>query len=445
MYQYKSPCFCNFVISFPPGIPGAYFRKNIPLTNSLAYNFNLCVVALKNLFTKTSPAIDASNGQTIIHDNKRMRLFVACFFFSQGICFSSWASRIPDIKTKLMLDEAGLGTILLALPAGQLTAMPFSGRLVTKYGSKQMLTIALPLYAFAMTNMGWVAEKWQLALVLYFFGLCGNLSNISVNTQAIAVEGLYKKPIMASFHGAWSLAGFTGAAIGTLFVSQHIVPYIHFCCIAVLVWIIAFFSHKHLYPVKAAMSAKKSFFSKPDNSLAILGLIAFCCMAAEGAMFDWSGVYFQKVVQAPASLVPLGYAAFMSTMAGGRFAGDWLVSKLGRKKMLETSGFLICIGLMISVLFTHIITVTIGFLIVGFGVSSVVPAVYSAAGRHKTISPGMALAGVSSISFLGFLMGPPMIGYIAQALNLRYSFAVVAVLGLCISWLVAKSSLIKNK
>jgi MFS family permease len=172
--------------------------------------------------------------------------------------------------------------------------------------------------------------------------------------------------------------------------------------------------------------------------LAQLGIIGFFSMASEGAMFDWSGVYFQDVVQAPQSLVALGYLCFMIAMASGRFAGDKLISRFGRQKMLRISGILISSGLFISVLFPHIITATLGFLIVGFGVSSIVPMVYSAAGKHPAIPAGMALAAVSSISFLGFLMGPPLIGYISQLLNLRYSFAVIGLLGICISVMVSK-------
>jgi MFS family permease len=161
-------------------------------------------------------------------------------------------------------------------------------------------------------------------------------------------------------------------------------------------------------------------------------------MAAEGTMFDWSGVYFKDVVEAPRSLIILGYASFMIMMATGRFFGDRIIAKVGRKKLLQTSGIFILTGLMISVLFPYIITATLGFIIVGLGVSSIIPTVYSTAARATKIAPGMALASVSGIGFFGFLMGPPLIGYIAELANLRYSFAVVALFGLCITMIVTK-------
>ena len=373
-----------------------------------------------------------------VYSNRQIRIAVSAFFFCQGLCFASWASRIPDIKTSLHLSDALLGSILLALPAGQLAAMPFSGRLVTQYGSKKVLRICLVLYAICLTNIGLATEAWHLAAGLFLFGICGNMCNISVNTQAIRAEKLYERPIMTSFHGVWSIAGFTGAAIGLLMMALNISPYIHFWIVAALVFVTIVTTQKYLQRGRAASMEKKSFFSKPDGILVQLGVIGFFSMASEGAMFDWSGVYFKDVVHAPASLIALGYLCFMIAMASGRFIGDKLIAKHGRPKMLRISGILISTGLLMSVLFPHIITATIGFLIVGFGVSSIVPMVFSAAGKHSKIAPGMALAAVSSISFLGFLMGPPLIGYIAELFSLRYSFAVIGLLGVTISLMVSK-------
>jgi MFS family permease len=161
-------------------------------------------------------------------------------------------------------------------------------------------------------------------------------------------------------------------------------------------------------------------------------------MASEGAMFDWSGVYFKDVVQAPSSLVILGYTSFMIMMSVGRFIADGLVLRFGRKRLLQVSGIMISSGLLISVLFPYLVASTFGFMMVGLGVSSIVPSVYSSAGRQGKVAPGIALATVSSVSFLCFLMGPPLIGYISAAAGLRYSFAVIGIFGICITLLVSK-------
>lgn len=374
------------------------------------------------------------------YSNRQIRIAVTAFFYFQGFCFTSWASRIPDIKNYLHLTDAGLGTILFALPAGQLTAMPFSGKLVTHFGSKKILRVCLAFYAICLTNIGLASQPLHLALALYLFGVCGNMCNISVNTQAIRAEKLYTKPIMTSFHAGWSIGGFSGALLGMLMISLNISPYLHFWIIAAMILIHILFSQKFLQPGKSALKQeKKPFFSKPNSLLVQLGIIGFCSMAAEGAMTDWSGVYFKQVIHAPESLIILGYVSYMAMMTGGRLVGDRLISHFGRKRMLQYSGILITTGLLISVLFPQIVFATIGFVIVGLGVSSIVPMVYSTAGKIPNIPPGIALAGVSSISFLGFLMGPPLIGYIADLSgSLRYSFAVIALLGIGIALLVSK-------
>jgi MFS family permease len=365
---------------------------------------------------------------TLTVSRRAHRIAVACFFFIVGLSFASWASRIPDIKNLLNLNDAALGGILLALPAGSMVSLPLSGWLVARFGSRLVLTIAAVCYPLMLIMLGVATSAWQLVMVLFGFGLLGNMCNISVNTQAVGVEALYGRSIMASFHGIWSLAGFTGAAIGTLMVSANISTVYHFIiiCIASLLLLV---SARRFMLDKDGTHPDQPIFAKPDAGLLKLGLIAFSCMACEGTMFDWSGVYFQQVVQAPKDLVALGYAVFMGTMATGRFIGDRIVTRFGHKIVLQASGVIITIGLLTSVIFPAIVPATIGFLLVGFGVSSVIPLVYSSAGKSKTLSPGVALAAVSTIGFLGFLLGPPVIGFIAHASNLRWSFTLIAFLG----------------
>ncbi|NOT93750.1 MAG: MFS transporter [Ferruginibacter sp.] len=370
----------------------------------------------------------------------QIRIAVSVFFFCQGICFASWASRIPDIKTALHLSEAALGTILLGLPIGQFVTMPFSGRAVTRFGSKNVLRIAIVFYCLALISIGLVTAPWQLVLCLFAFGVSGNMCNISVNTQGVNAEALYGRAIMSSFHGVWSTAGFTGALTGLLMMKLQLSPFQHFCIVASIVILLSQFFAKYLLLTptsKAAASFKR--ISMPHGLLLQLGIIGFCCLSCEGCMFDWSGVYFKDVVKAEGSMVSLGYASFMIMMATGRFVGDKLAEKFSRKKMVQVSGVLIFSGMMFAVLLPYLITATIGFLVVGFGVSTIIPLLYSTVGKaNLEVSKGIAIATVSSIGFLGFLMGPPLIGYIAQLAGLQYSFMTIAFLGLGISVLISK-------
>ena len=270
-------------------------------------------------------------------------------------------------------------------------------------------------YALQLTNIGLATHPWQLMLSLFIFGICGNMSNIAVNTQGVMAEQLYPRPIMASFHGMWSAAGFTGALLGLLMSSLKVAPYPHFWFTAIIATGINVLANRSLVPGRGeGKTNQESFFSKPNAVLVQLGIIGFCSMASEGAMFDWSGVYFKEVIHTRASLVPLGYACFMVMMAAGRFAGDRLVLRYGRRLMMQICGVSISAGLALSVLFPYLIAAVPGFMMVGFGVSIMVPSVYSAAGKVAGIPPGRALGFTSGISYLGFLMGPPLIGYVAQ-------------------------------
>lgn len=375
----------------------------------------------------------------------RVRIAVSSFYFGIGLCFATWASRIPDIRMALDLSDADLGSILFALPMGQLTMMPFSGKLVTRYGSHRLVVLSLALYAFCMTNLGLATNAWQLALGLYLFGVCGNMNNIAINTQGIYTEQLFNKNIMASFHGVWSFAGFTGALIGLGMLTLNLTPHHHFIIVGLFTVLLIAFNYKFLVRAKEKrkIAEKKKLFSKPDMALIWLGIIGFGSMASEGIMFDWSGIYFKDIVQAPGPLIILGYTSFMIMMATGRFLGDGMINKFGRKIVIQTGGVLISIGLFTAVFLPYLIPSTLGFMLVGLGVSTIVPTLYSIAGKHPTIPPGEALTAVSSVSFLGFLMGPPVIGYISELFGLRFSFAFIGIFGIIIALLVPRIKVIQ--
>ena len=297
------------------------------------------------------------------------------------------------------------------------------------------------IYATCLFILSLATNSWQLAIALFAFGFFGNFCNIAVNTQGVYTQQLFDKPIIGSFHGSWSLAGFCGALVGLLVMSLGLSPVRHFAIAFVLVGVILLTNVKFIFKAKPKKSEEKtsySFFKNPDMTLIWLGIICFCGMASEGIMFDWSGVYFKEIVKAPGALVVLGYTTFMICMASGRFLSDILVGKFGAKKVLMVSGLIISSGLYLAVVLPYLIPCTLAFMIVGFGVSNVVPIIFNVAGNHEKVPPGIALTMVTSISFLGFLIGPPLIGFIAELTSLKYSFAVIGVFGVFISLLVMR-------
>ena len=381
--------------------------------------------------------MDTDIRTTFTANRKTFRIAVSILFFMAGLCFASWASRIATIQQKLGLSETELGGILFALPVGSFFSIPFAGWAITKIGSKKLLLSAIITYGLALVGLGSVHNSFQLVLCLIAYGFAGNSVNISVNTQAVAVERLYHKHIMASFHGLWSLAGFSGAGIGTFMIGKGIDPFNHFIAIAVMVYIGVIVASRYLHDDRGSVKNNSTLLSVSERlklivPLLALGSIAFFSLTCEGAMFDWSVIYFKKVINAPIALQGAGFTAFMLTMASGRFVADWFAHRSGLKRTLQISGLLTATGLLIAVIFPHFYTAIAGFLLVGVGVSSVVPMVYSAAGKSRTMSPGVALAAVSTIGFAGFLVGPPLIGFIAGIATLRASFLFIAVMGMSV-------------
>ncbi|UJP66693.1 MFS transporter [Mongoliitalea daihaiensis] len=367
---------------------------------------------------------------------QKRRLALGSLFFLAGLCFASWASRIPDIQLKFQLSEAQLGTLLLGLPIGSLIALPAAGFLVHRYGSRLVILMSGVGYLIFLPLIGFSPSIWVLVPVVMVYGMIGNMMNISLNTQALGLEDEYGKSILASFHGLWSLAGFTGAGIGALMIYLDVLPGFHYLVISSIVVVVLLLAQGYIRSdLQNGGGGGGLVLKKPDGLLLRVGGIAFLGMMAEGCMFDWSGVYFKKVVQIEEGLVALGYVSFMGAMASGRFITDKIINTIGRLPLIRISGGLIFSGLMVSVLFPVPVVATIGFLLVGFGVAAIVPIAYSTAGRSKLYSPGVALAMVSTISFFGFLVGPPLIGYIAELSSLKTSFTLVAIAGLGIVWL----------
>ncbi len=365
----------------------------------------------------------------------KRRVALGAFFFFVGLCFSSWAARIPDIQAKFDLSEGQLGTLLLFLPLGSVIGLPIAGWAVHQFGSRIVIMVGAISYALTLPLIGLAPSTWLLVPVLILYGMLGNMMNISLNTQALNLEDQMGKSILASFHGLWSMAGFTGAGIGAFMIFMDLSPTTHYAVVTVISFILIFSAQRFIVKEKAAASDGGLVLKKPDALLLRISMIAFLGMMCEGCMFDWSGVYFKKVVQADPSLIALGYVAFMGSMASGRFITDKIAARFTKVAVIQVSGVLIFLGLVLSVVFPTVLISTVGFLLVGFGVASIIPLSYSIAGRSKLYVPSVALAIVSTISFFGFLLGPPLIGFIADLFNLKTSFAMIAICALGITLL----------
>ncbi|MFY7901028.1 MAG: MFS transporter [Chitinophagaceae bacterium] len=377
----------------------------------------------------------------LIHEKKKYRISVACFFFISGFGFASWACRIPALQQQLQLNNAALGSTLFALPLGLMLTLPLTSYLLGKYSSRYIMLLGTIFYTILLCILGFVTNIWQFVILLFLFGGSRNLMNISINAQSVGVQKMYQKSIISTFHGIWSISGFAGAAFGAILIGQEIATWLHFIIAAIICLITAAFSFKYTLPndvQKNSSTTKQLLFNLPDKSLLNLGLIGFACMACEGIMYDWSGVYFKTIIHAPKTFETLGYIGYMCAAAGGRFIGDWLTNKLGEKKLLQLSGLFIFMGMLLSIIFPYLITATIGFICIGLGASCIIPITMSIAGKSTNKTAGVAIASISTVSYLGFLLFPPIIGYIAETIGLQYSFCLGAFMALVIVWIVSK-------
>ncbi|MCU0358077.1 MAG: MFS transporter [Cyclobacteriaceae bacterium] len=358
----------------------------------------------------------------------RQRLFLNIAFFLSGICFSTWTSRIPTIKSLFEYNDAELGTVLLFMPIGSLAGLPLSGWLVSKFDSRQPMTAGLILLAIAMAFIGLAQSTFLLIVAVTVFSFSMRIMNISLNTQAITLQKQFDKKINGMFHGMWSTGGIAGIAISTFFVALDIPMSIHVSVISSLAILTALYSYQHLLTGDRSTSGNKLSMSKPDPYIVYLGLLAFFAAICEGGMFDWSGVYFKEVVKE--DLFTLGYLIFMICMALSRFASDRMMDLFGMPRTYLISSALIILGIGLAVVFPYFWSALFGFCLIGIGTAAIIPMTFLLAGSAKKYSPGVTISLIATYSIAGMLLGPPLIGYVSHALGLRIAFVIFALAGL---------------
>lgn len=372
------------------------------------------------------------------------RIAISIYFFFLGFLFSSWASRIPDIKDRYDLNDAELGSLLFMLPLGALCSLPLSGWMIARAGSKNMSLATLLLYVMSLFAIPLVKTIGLLSVVLFCFGFLGNLGNISLNAQGIAIQHHIQKSILSSLHAMWSVGAFTAAAFTDWMMEEERTMESQYMIILLVTATIILGLFAVLIKDPAISGEKQKVFAIPNRALLFLGLICFCVAMSEGAMADWSSLYYRQIINQPHVVSAMGYTAFALFMSIGRFLGDPLIERWGYKTVLKGNGMLIAVGMVLSLSTSIPSLVIIGFALVGLGVSSVFPVVYILATKEKSMMPSAALAAVSSVGFVGFLVGPPIIGFIAQLIGLRLALTVVVLLGALIFFMASRPKIIKE-
>jgi MFS family permease len=369
------------------------------------------------------------------------RFSIGVLFLLCGLNFATWATRIPDFKYLLHLSDAALGTVLMGLPLGSLVSLPLAGWLISKFNSRMICIVAVFLYMLIIPIIGFSANSYMLFVCLFFFGMAGDILNIAMNTQVVALEAKMNKIIMSSFHAIFSIGLMLGALLGGYLSRKGYDFQTHFYLIA----IINLLSIPVFYPNLLKDETKKEEEQKPKSSilnlgryLTILALVAFCGMLCEGAMADWITLYFKEDVQLSTYATTIGFSSFALAMVVGRFTGDYISQNFGVRNILTLNGLLISLGMILTLFVPMVEVKIVGCFLTGLGISTIVPLIYSQAGNQKNIEPAIAIAGVSTIAYIGFLIGPVLIGYLADFLNLQNALFLLVILGIMASFVANK-------
>lgn len=361
-------------------------------------------------------------------EQRKQRIALSTFFLLSGFCFATWASRIPTIKTIYELNDAQLGNLLLTLPISSLLGLPISGWLVGKFNSRNPLMVSFVLLSMSLALIGISQSIGMLIIAVFIFSFSMRILNIAINTQSISIQKNFVRKIIGSFHGLWSSGGLIGVLFSTLMVKMDVSIQSHTIAAAIISVVIGFAAYPFLLRNDRSPVGNKLIIGKPDKTILLLGLMVFFAAVCEGGIFDWSGVYFKEVVKE--ELFTLGFLIFMVFMALSRFLSDYLIERLGMQRMYLISSSLISIGILTLVVFPFFWPAIIGLSITGIGVAAIFPMTFMLAGTTKKYAPGMAVSIIATYAIVGMLLGPPLIGYIAHAFNLKIAFVIFLFSGL---------------
>ncbi|MBM6596005.1 MFS transporter [Microvirga pudoricolor] len=366
----------------------------------------------------------------ISHPRFSARAAAAAIFFGNGFGIGTWAAQLPRFKDALSLSDGQISFALLAFGLGAVVLMPVVGWLSGLLGSRT--TVLAAAFGFAVTLfLPGIAPNLPLLIVASLLaGACNGAMDVSMNTNAAAVEREWGSPIMSSFHAFFSLGGLLGATASGLMIKADlgVVATLAVSCSAMALLFLAA-SARVLHEGKAE---EGHAFAWPRGAILGLAIMTLMCFLIEGALVDWSAIYLQTVAGASLDMAAAGFAAFSLTMTACRLLGDAVVHKFGRVRTIVMGAALAGCGLALALALPTPSVVILGFAIMGLGLANVVPVLFSAATQVKGIPPGIGVAMVATFGYAGLLFGPPFIGFGGDAVGLRAALSVLVLLALAV-------------
>ncbi|WP_245713727.1 MFS transporter [Nocardia vaccinii] len=369
------------------------------------------------------------------------RFSVGVTFFVQAVLFASWTAHIPGVEAALGLSDGTLGTALLGLPIGSVTAMALCGWLLPRLGSPRVIRISIAGYAVAGIGVGLADSPILLFVALYFWGLMQGMVDVAMNTQAVTVEKAAGRPIMSRLHGMWSVGGFAGGLIGSAAVGLGIGLTAQLAVLGVLAVVAVEVLSRYLIRDHATSGTRSD--TAPHRRrwsavIVLLGAVAFASMLCEGAAADWSAAYLRNELGAGAATAGLGYASFALAMVAMRLSGTGLQRRFRPTALLPVLAAIFACGMGAALILRQPVVALLGFACMGLGLGLVVPSAFSAAGRVAAdANPGPSIAAVAALGWCGFVSGPPLIGHLADIVGLGAALWVLPSLAVVLA-LVAR-------
>ncbi|SAL82730.1 major facilitator transporter [Caballeronia terrestris] len=362
-------------------------------------------------------------------ERERARYATMAIFFIAGMIYASWGVHVPTVRDKFALSPGMLSFALLAVACGSILAMLTTASWIARAGTRAASLAGGIAMAVSCALILVTPSYWLLLGVLAAFGFGMATLDVAMNAEASAVEQALGRPIMSSLHGMFSVGGMAGAAVGGALLARGMAPEMHLAlasAVSVTVLLVSMPAVLPHVPHHAAHAKASSSNRWHSSALWALGGVALIALIAEGAMYDWATVYMRDVVLATPALSSAAYAAFTGGMAAGRFGGDIVRARFGAPQLVFGSAALAFVGMVMALVLPYAFATMIGLTLMGLGLANMMPVLFAAATRVKGVSAAEGLAHVAGLAYFGLLIGPVLIGGVAQVSTLPIGLSVVA-------------------
>ncbi|HET7331879.1 MFS transporter [Dyella sp.] len=359
-------------------------------------------------------------------DRPETRLATRLAFLAAGFGIASWAPLVPFAKQRLGADDGQLGLLLLCLGVGSVIAMPLTGVLSARFGSKPVIIVGGLGLALILPLLSLANSPWTLGLALLAFGAALGSLDVAMNVHAVEVERVANRPLMSGFHALFSVGGFAGATLMTLLLSLHLSAFASSLLCSVLLVLATVTAWPRL--LRATHAEEGPLFVMPRGMVLVLAGLAAITFLAEGAILDWSALLITDKALASKAQGGLGYTLFASAMTVGRLSGDAITARIGDRAALTWGGMLTIFGFMMLLLMPVPFIAMAGFLFIGLGASNVVPVLFRQAGAQRVMPAPLAVAAITTTGYAGILLGPAGVGFVARGMGLPVAFGLLAIL-----------------